>query len=274
MAAQEPDMLWREFAGELLQEMLGAVTRTAGRSWKVSSIHSHFDESRSELVWLCLVFSGSIDGNCMLGFSKADVAVLSAGAGSVQKQKAREEDCLAEAFAAVAPELSEAARKSYGSFTFSVTAQSQPPLHDHSALTIQLHDDRSRAINVVVYAAPGLLERLIQSARSKEGEASDPVDSAGISSEALFARAPNLDLLMDVELDVTLRFGQRHLTLREVLDLTSGSVVELDRQVEEPVELILDGRVIARGEAVVVDGNYGLRVTEVPQPLVSRQLRA
>lgn len=80
----------------------------------------------------------------------------------------------------------------------------------------------------------------------------------------------NLDLLMDVELNVTLRFGQRQLTLREVLELTSGSVVELDRQVEEPVELLLDGKVIARGEAVVVDGNYGLRVTEVVQPILPR----
>jgi flagellar motor switch protein FliN/FliY len=83
----------------------------------------------------------------------------------------------------------------------------------------------------------------------------------------------NLDLVMDVELNVTLRFGKRQLTLREVLELTSGSVVELDRQVEEPVELLLDGIVIARGEAVVIDGNYGLRVTEVSQPLSSVLLR-
>ncbi|HEY4356786.1 MAG TPA: flagellar motor switch protein FliN [Acidobacteriaceae bacterium] len=78
---------------------------------------------------------------------------------------------------------------------------------------------------------------------------------------------PNLDLVMDVELNVTLRFGQRLLSLREVLDLNTGSVIELDRQVEEPVELLLEGKVIARGEAVVIDGNYGLRVTEVTQPI-------
>jgi flagellar motor switch protein FliN/FliY len=74
---------------------------------------------------------------------------------------------------------------------------------------------------------------------------------------------------MNVELNVTLRFGQRHLTLREVLDLTSGSVVELDRQVDEPVELLLNGEVIAEGEAVVIDGNYGLRVSEVLKPVSS-----
>jgi flagellar motor switch protein FliN/FliY len=79
----------------------------------------------------------------------------------------------------------------------------------------------------------------------------------------------NLDLVMDVELNVTLRFGKRHLSLREVLELTSGSVVELDRQVDEPVELLLNGKVIAKGEAVVIDGNYGLRVSEVLQPISS-----
>jgi flagellar motor switch protein FliN/FliY len=80
--------------------------------------------------------------------------------------------------------------------------------------------------------------------------------------------AANLDLVMDVALNVTLRFGQRQLALREVLELASGSVVELDRQVDEPVDLILDGRVVARGEAVIIDGNYGMRVTQVLQPFV------
>jgi flagellar motor switch protein FliN/FliY len=72
-----------------------------------------------------------------------------------------------------------------------------------------------------------------------------------------------LDLLMDVELAVTLRFGSRRLLLREVLDLDPGAVVDLDRQVQEPVDVLLDGRLLARGEVVVIDGNYGLRVTEV-----------
>jgi flagellar motor switch protein FliN/FliY len=53
-----------------------------------------------------------------------------------------------------------------------------------------------------------------------------------------------------------------------VMELASGSVVELDREVDEPVDLILDGRVIARGEAVIVDGNYGIRVTEVLQSVM------
>jgi len=72
-----------------------------------------------------------------------------------------------------------------------------------------------------------------------------------------------LGLLMDVHLAITMRFGSRQLLLREVLELSPGAVVELDRRVQDPVDLLLDGRLVARGEVVVIDGNYGLRVTDV-----------
>jgi len=74
----------------------------------------------------------------------------------------------------------------------------------------------------------------------------------------------NLDLLMNIDLEVTLRFGRRHLTLKEIVGLTPGSVVALENDVKDPVELLLGEKVIARGEVVVVDGNFGLRVTESP----------
>lgn len=83
--------------------------------------------------------------------------------------------------------------------------------------------------------------------------------------------AGNLDLLMEVELEVMLRFGERNMRLQEILELGAGSVVELDRKIEEPAELLLDGRVIACGEVVVVDGNYGLRVLEVGSPQSASQ---
>ena len=73
----------------------------------------------------------------------------------------------------------------------------------------------------------------------------------------------NLDLLLDIELGVTLRFGTRQMLLKDILELCSGSVVELDRRVEEPVDLLIDGRLIAQGEVVIVEGNYGLRILQV-----------
>lgn len=89
----------------------------------------------------------------------------------------------------------------------------------------------------------------------------DAAEDGSLQSYA--AETNNLDLLLDVPLSVTLRFGQRPMPLREILQLTSGSVVELDRQADDAVDLLLDERLIARGQVVVVDGCYGLRVTEV-----------
>lgn len=84
---------------------------------------------------------------------------------------------------------------------------------------------------------------------------------------AVQARDPKLELLMDVELDVTLRFGERQMELHDILDLNAGSVIELDQHVRDPVQLLVGGKVIARGEVVVVDGNYALRVKEIVSPL-------
>jgi len=74
------------------------------------------------------------------------------------------------------------------------------------------------------------------------------------------------DLLLDIELDATLRFGSRELPLRELLELGAGDVVELDRRVADPVDLIVGDKIIARGEVVVVEGNFALLVTEVAEP--------
>ncbi len=91
-------------------------------------------------------------------------------------------------------------------------------------------------------------------------EASAPRPTA--AAEA--TKGIDVAVLENVELDVTLRFGQRQLTLRQIGELRSGSVIELDKYIQDPAELLLGDRVIARGEVVIVDGNYGLRVTEIP----------
>lgn len=78
--------------------------------------------------------------------------------------------------------------------------------------------------------------------------------------------SPGLDLLLDVELEATLRFGCRELPLGELLELGPGDVVELDRHVSDPVDLIVGDKIVAYGEVVLVNGNFGLRVTGVSEP--------
>ena len=120
-----------------------------------------------------------------------------------------------------------------------------------AALVAGLRTERS---DTVPASAPSAAEAATPSLASSPPQPASP--SPGRS-------AVNLDLLMDVELGVTLRFGSRRMLLRDILDLNAGAVITLDRQVPEPVDMLLDGRIVARGEIVVIDGTYGLRITEV-----------
>ena len=71
------------------------------------------------------------------------------------------------------------------------------------------------------------------------------------------------NLLMGVELPVSVSFGHVQIPLKDVLKLTAGSIIELNRTVDEPVEVIVNNCVVARGEVVVVEGNYGVRIHEI-----------
>lgn len=71
------------------------------------------------------------------------------------------------------------------------------------------------------------------------------------------------DLLLDVEMDVTAELGRTRMTVRSLLELEPGSIVELDRMAGSPVDLLVNGRLIARGEVVVVDEEFALRLTEI-----------
>jgi flagellar motor switch protein FliN len=80
------------------------------------------------------------------------------------------------------------------------------------------------------------------------------------------ALSPGLELLLDVELEASLRFGCREMPLGEILDLGPGDVVQLDRHVSDPVDLIVGDKIVATGEVVLINGNFGLKITEVAAP--------
>jgi flagellar motor switch protein FliN/FliY len=77
----------------------------------------------------------------------------------------------------------------------------------------------------------------------------------------------HLDLLLDVPLEATLRFGSADLLLRDVLSAAPGTLIELNRELQEPADLLVAGKLIARGEVVVINGCFGLRVTQLVTPL-------
>jgi len=117
-----------------------------------------------------------------------------------------------------------------------------------------------RAANGIT-AGPASVSQPV-SAAAFTPESKQAVTLSGANS-AVDENAANYGRLLDVGLGVKLRFGTRRMALRDVLGLSSGLVVELDNQLDSPVDLLLDGRIIARGHVVVIDGKYGMRVTDV-----------
>ena len=95
--------------------------------------------------------------------------------------------------------------------------------------------------------------------RSDAGE-----EVAAESAEAIDAKG--MELLLDVELEASLRFGSREMVLCDLLALGPGDVIQLDRALTDPVDLIIGDKIVARGEVVLVNGNFGLQIAEVAEP--------
>lgn len=74
---------------------------------------------------------------------------------------------------------------------------------------------------------------------------------------------PNLDVVLDVPVQLTVRIGTSNLPMREVLRLESGSIIQLDRTADQPVDLLVNSKLVARGEVVVVENRFGFKLTEV-----------
>lgn len=113
-----------------------------------------------------------------------------------------------------------------------------------------------------IHVCDGVKEKAGDRQPPKAQQASPVTDRAGDGTPT----AQGLELLLDVELDATIRFGCRELPLKDILELGPGDVVTLDRHIHDPADLIVGDKIVARGEAVLVNGNFGLKITEVAAP--------
>jgi flagellar motor switch protein FliN/FliY len=78
--------------------------------------------------------------------------------------------------------------------------------------------------------------------------------------------APNLDLIRDIQVTLTVELGRTDMMIEEVTALTPGKVVELDKLAGEPLDVLINGKLLAKGEVVVVDENFGIRITSIVDP--------
>jgi flagellar motor switch protein FliN/FliY len=76
----------------------------------------------------------------------------------------------------------------------------------------------------------------------------------------------NIDFIMDIPLEVTVRLGRAKMPIKDLLELGAGSVIELDRIAGEPLEVLVNSKLVARGEAIVVNDKFGIRLTEIVSP--------
>ncbi len=105
-------------------------------------------------------------------------------------------------------------------------------------------------------------ESLSEDVPFKEVEESDNAISEQSVSGGL-ETPKNLDLIMDIDLEVKIRVGEKYMLIKDILDLKDGSIVELDKSIEEPMDILVNGKVVARGVVVVVGGKFGIKITHI-----------
>lgn len=109
---------------------------------------------------------------------------------------------------------------------------------------------------------------------NENAEGSDSAAAANYSPDELQSKTDtpdsaevNLDLVLDIPVSINMRVGSAEISIRELVKLVEGSVIALDRDANEPMDVLVNGTLIAHGEIVVVDDRFGVRLTDVVSPL-------
>lgn len=114
-----------------------------------------------------------------------------------------------------------------------------------------------------MYAQPAAA----QEARVSPSVPVQPVQFAPLTQGLIPASDSNIGLILDVPLQVTVELGRTRKLIKDVLELANGSIIELDKLAGEPVDVLVNGKLLAKGEVVVIDENFGVRITDIVSPL-------
>ena len=248
----------------LRQALADALSQTLSSTWNVQvSSDEAVSASAAQLLCFAVLPSRGLQGNSLLQLRAADALLLA------HKLQGETPDPAAE----LNDDRKKAVEKFMRGLAESAAVALKPQIGDVTFEVNQVEAPVWQGVTVVLTASDTAATFSLLLRLSAEMMTPITAEKAAMAPEATAPVVPdtqsvpdNLDLLMGIDLNLTLRFGEHTLTLREILDLSSGSVIELDRRVQEPADLLLGDKLIARGEVVIVDGNYGLRITEVSDP--------
>ncbi len=276
----------REWLTETLAQHLGeALELMTGETAQVAWTTSEAEPPPEGTTWWRQSFSLGAAAEVWIGapevsWSEIGAHVLRAAGIEPTAESDRQNtfrEILGQAFASLARTLSDRTGREV---VAEEGAESQPPEAPETSSVVDLTLSDGAPLSLWVFFSEHLLAALQQSTDEEQSTAvaqqqDEPITPAHEDFENVVPPPPaggrgrTLDLLLEVEMPVSVSFGRTQLPLRDVLKLTTGSIIELNRTVNEPVEIIVNNCVIARGEVVVIEGNYGVRI----QQIISRQER-
>jgi len=251
MAGQRPQVRWRAVTGS--QSDAGLAPDSDVLWWE-----QRFQFSADALVW--------VGAPAETWNYTATVLLKAAGLETVPDEEAQKtwQEIVAQWLSGLARQIGSVLGQEV---TCAGGAVHAPPANGQEWARVSMtFEDHGLPPLAVTFSAP-LLSLL---ARPAAAAPSAPASDKSAPEPASAAPASRtMELLLDVELPVSISFGRTDLPLKDVLKLTTGSIVELNRSVNEPVEILVNHCLIARGEVVVIEGNYGVRI----QRIISRQER-
>jgi flagellar motor switch protein FliN len=235
------------------------LSRAVGASCNVQVAQQAGPGPESVAVCILIRAEGALCGEAALIMDSRNAGLLAAKIAGSSSNVQVVQDLVRQAVAIASSEL----QKQFGAIRVQVTAGTTPVWQPYTALAFLAGNGSPEPLRMYFLLSQQMASPAPQP--SVPPPAMSAPAMAGPLSEARPAelQPQNLGFLMGIELEVTLRFGQKKLPLRQLVELSSGSVIELDKRVHEPVELLLRDKVVARGEVVIVEGHYGLRVTDV-----------
>jgi flagellar motor switch protein FliN/FliY len=254
---------WTEALAQVLESMMEQRPRIAWQGAKDASA-----TDAREMLWWEQPFSGMPNATVWVGapqetWEHTGTATLKvAGLEAVASNEARSTwiEILNQSLSILARALTDL----LGTEVLCEGGGERPPAHDArdwGSVTLAF---QATVLPPFFAAFSPAFVQAVEAAEAKDSQtASLPAVREDDAVEQPLMRSRTMDLLLEVDLPVSISFGKTALPLRDVLKLTTGSIVELNRTATDPVDVLVNQRLIARGEVVVVEGNYGVRIQKI-----------
>jgi flagellar motor switch protein FliN/FliY len=258
MSGAETTAVLQAFLDYLLDAWMQLLNDVLAGSCSVQTREEAEPSFGEAAVRLLLKLEGALAGSAVAEMSPADAAALTARLSQRSTEGAQLRGQSVSVGGLLSQTVALAAKKLqsvYGRTLVTVGSGEEPGWRPKKTVSFATNAPDCPPFSFRILLSEGIV------AQAPSQASQSPAPAASADNPAL--QKANLDRILDVALELKLQFGRRILLLRDLVELAPGSVIELDKRVQEPASLLLGGRTVARGEVVLAEGNYALRVTEI-----------